>query len=196
MYLKLFRSNYEVAELTWENGQPAMHGLRGLLPTSPTKHTWGRAGDTLESIVHQATCHKQIPNVHLHGHTSTNLAPLDATSTGRTWTESSGQVQVEPTLMRKRILSSSEKCDGRKFCGSIYEDSADHTSASATFCSNNDTTMMTWASFESPRSLKTKTTEEDSCCRGGSVQIPQAVSWSIYVNWLLRSTTIMFISLI
>ncbi|KAI5345132.1 PREDICTED: mRNAion factor [Prunus dulcis] len=55
--------NYEVAELTWENGQVAMHGL-GLprLPAKPSlttaKYTtWDkpRASGTLESIVNQAT---------------------------------------------------------------------------------------------------------------------------------------------
>ncbi|KAK4350327.1 hypothetical protein RND71_029640 [Anisodus tanguticus] len=40
----------EVAELTWEKGQLGMHGLGGI-------RTVGRAGDTLESIVHQATRH-------------------------------------------------------------------------------------------------------------------------------------------
>ncbi|KAK4568123.1 hypothetical protein RGQ29_003765 [Quercus rubra] len=164
-------SSYEVAELTWENGQLAMHRLRGLIPTTPTKPTWGRAGDTLESIVHQATCHKQISNVLQHDHApAANIVPIDAVSTGGTWadTESSGQVQVAPTmLMRKRTRSDSEQCHGRKICSSMNEDSADHTSASATFCRDNDSTMMTWASFESPRSLKTRTTEVDSSCRGG-----------------------------
>lgn len=170
-----FRSNYEVAELTWENGQLSMHGLRGLIPTTPTKPTWGRAGDTLESIVHQATCHKQISNVFQHDHApAANVVPIDAVSTGGTWaeTESTGQVQVAPmTLMRKRTRSDSEQCHGRKICGSMNEDSADHTSASATFCRDNDTTMMTWASFDSPRSLKTRTTEVDSSCHDGLVQI-------------------------
>ncbi|XP_027925895.1 transcription factor UNE10 isoform X1 [Vigna unguiculata] len=56
--------DYEVAELTWENGQLSMHGL-GLprvpvkAPTSAAnnKYTWEkpRAGGTLESIVNQAT---------------------------------------------------------------------------------------------------------------------------------------------
>ncbi|KAK4414645.1 Transcription factor UNE10 [Sesamum alatum] len=55
----------EVAELTWENGQLAMHGLRPPRPgdkltrtSSLTKYnTWDkpRAGGTLESIVNQAT---------------------------------------------------------------------------------------------------------------------------------------------
>ncbi|XP_059633911.1 transcription factor UNE10 [Cornus florida] len=56
--------DYEVAELTWENGQLAMHGLRHprLLNKPPgnsslTKDPWEkpRAGGTLESIVNQAT---------------------------------------------------------------------------------------------------------------------------------------------
>ncbi|KAK6120722.1 hypothetical protein DH2020_045538 [Rehmannia glutinosa] len=60
--------DYEVAELTWENGQLAMHGLglsrvvnkSATVASSPTKYTtttWDkpRAGGTLESIVNQAT---------------------------------------------------------------------------------------------------------------------------------------------
>ncbi|EOX96336.1 hypothetical protein QUC31_005517 [Theobroma cacao] len=56
--------DYEVAELTWENGQLAMHSLgpprvpaKPLNSTSPSKYTWDkpRAGGTLESIVNQAT---------------------------------------------------------------------------------------------------------------------------------------------
>ncbi|GFY92673.1 basic helix-loop-helix (bHLH) DNA-binding superfamily protein [Actinidia rufa] len=57
--------DYEVAELTWENGQLTMHGLgpprvsnKPPRTTSPAKYTWDkpRAGGTLESIVNQATC--------------------------------------------------------------------------------------------------------------------------------------------
>ncbi|KAJ6879162.1 transcription factor UNE10 [Populus alba x Populus x berolinensis] len=57
--------DYEVAELTWENGQIAMHGLgpprvpaKPIASTSPSKYTWDkpRASGTLESIVNQATC--------------------------------------------------------------------------------------------------------------------------------------------
>nr|WIE96165.1 basic helix-loop-helix transcription factor [Loropetalum chinense var. rubrum] len=49
------RLDYEVAELTWENGQLAMHGLGP--PRAPAKYTWDkpRASGTLESIVNQAT---------------------------------------------------------------------------------------------------------------------------------------------
>ncbi|KAL3571854.1 hypothetical protein D5086_025758 [Populus alba] len=57
--------DYEVAELTWENGQIAMHGLgpprvpaKPIASSSPSKYTWDkpRASGTLESIVNQATC--------------------------------------------------------------------------------------------------------------------------------------------
>ena len=67
--------DYEVAELTWENGQVSMHGLglprvpakpattaaganpRSTASTSPSKYAWDkpRASGTLESIVNQAT---------------------------------------------------------------------------------------------------------------------------------------------
>ncbi|XP_050203548.1 transcription factor UNE10 isoform X2 [Mercurialis annua] len=53
--------DYEVAELTWANGQLSMHGLGPpRLPAKavpPSKYTWDkpRAGGTLESIVNQAT---------------------------------------------------------------------------------------------------------------------------------------------
>ncbi|GLT52508.1 hypothetical protein SLA2020_258460 [Shorea laevis] len=58
--------DYEVAELTWENGQIAMHGLgpprvvvmKPMTSTTTSKYTWDkqpRASGTLESIVNQAT---------------------------------------------------------------------------------------------------------------------------------------------
>ncbi|XP_077235426.1 basic helix-loop-helix (bHLH) DNA-binding superfamily protein [Tasmannia lanceolata] len=54
--------NYEVAELTWENGQLAMHGLglpRIVGKPSSKYSAWEkpRASGTLESIVNQSTCH-------------------------------------------------------------------------------------------------------------------------------------------
>lgn len=64
------RLDYEVAELTWENGQVAMHGLG--LPRPPAKPslttakytTWDkpRASGTLESIVNQATSTLPLPS--------------------------------------------------------------------------------------------------------------------------------------
>ncbi|KAJ8748907.1 hypothetical protein K2173_013341 [Erythroxylum novogranatense] len=63
------RLNYEVAELTWENGQLAMHGLGpSSVPvksiqhiTSQYKYSWDkpRASGTLESVVNQATSSTQ-----------------------------------------------------------------------------------------------------------------------------------------
>ncbi|XP_057980257.1 transcription factor UNE10 [Malania oleifera] len=56
--------DYEVAELTWENGQIAMHGLRPRVlpkphPSRNNKYSWDKprsaAAGTLESIVNQAT---------------------------------------------------------------------------------------------------------------------------------------------
>ncbi|KAH0751809.1 hypothetical protein KY290_005050 [Solanum tuberosum] len=58
--------DYELAELTWENGQVVMHGLgpprvpnKPLSTPSPTKYAWDNkphaaAGGTLEFIVNQA----------------------------------------------------------------------------------------------------------------------------------------------
>ncbi|KAL7121082.1 hypothetical protein ACP275_02G160800 [Erythranthe tilingii] len=69
--------DYEVAELTWENGQLAMHGLaqprvvnKPIPSHAPTKYaTWEkpRAGGTLESIVNQATGHAQLPKFAVEG---------------------------------------------------------------------------------------------------------------------------------
>ncbi|XVE54739.1 hypothetical protein DITRI_Ditri03aG0106000 [Diplodiscus trichospermus] len=166
-------SNYEVAELTWENGQLAMHGLSGLLPTAPTKPTWGRSSDTLESIVHQATCNdlKQSFNLLQHDHTPVHRSSI-AASSGGNWAESSGRLPMAAAaLLKKRGRSDSDQCwKNHQSCG-IQEDRADRSacaSASATFCRENDTTMMTWASHESPQSMKTKTTDEDSACHYGS----------------------------
>ncbi|CAG7881376.1 unnamed protein product [Brassica rapa] len=46
--------DYEVAELTWENGQLGLHGLCPPRVPAPLKYSTG-AGGTLESIVDQAT---------------------------------------------------------------------------------------------------------------------------------------------
>ncbi|XP_018839009.1 transcription factor PIF7-like isoform X2 [Juglans regia] len=157
-------NNYQVAELTWENGQLAMHGLGGLLSsTSPAKPRWGKAdGDTLESIVQQATCNKQDY--------STPDPPKTSSING---VASSGKKSV--ALTRKRTQSDSEQWDGSTH---VYEDHhivdrsacASASDVSATFCRNSDATMMTWASLESTRSLKTKTTtdEDYSSSHGGS----------------------------
>ncbi|PWA89113.1 myc-type, basic helix-loop-helix (bHLH) domain-containing protein [Artemisia annua] len=57
--LDIFKLGYEVAELTWENGQVAMHelGHRRVPSKSQPETSWDkpRAGETLEAIVTQAT---------------------------------------------------------------------------------------------------------------------------------------------
>ncbi|KAI4335936.1 hypothetical protein L6164_014530 [Bauhinia variegata] len=165
-------SDYEVAELTWENGQLAMHGLSGLMPTAQAKPTWNRTSDTLESIIHQATRQYQKPKVDFTGQdhpptiasTSTTIA-----SSGGKRGESTNQVQTVPVMTRKRTRSDSKYCSERNFSPIVNvteecEYPSVCASASATFCRDNDTTMMTWASLDSGRSLENKTLHEDSVC--------------------------------
>ncbi|XP_024028159.1 transcription factor PIF7 [Morus notabilis] len=162
---KKSRSNYQVKELTPANGQLDMHGLGGLLPLGPAKPTWGRTGGTLESIVHQATCHTHDPNVTHHGHGQTP-ATIGSNIVGPLigkWAENSGQAPPPTLVMRKRSRSDSDY-GGRNLSSSSSmqeEHGGPSASASATFCRESDTTMMTWASFESPHNLKNKTNDED-----------------------------------
>ncbi|CDP17490.1 unnamed protein product [Coffea canephora] len=177
--------NHEVAELTWENGQLAMHGLSNILPSpAPTKSTCGRAGDhTLESIVHQATCHhkhsRMMNSMQSQKHDDGDKklsSKINSTLefSGTKWGERSGQVQMLPSTMKKRPRSETEsdQC-GRFFSSKIHDLGQERSacaSASATLCrdNNKDATMVTWASFESPSSFKTKnTTDEDSASHGG-----------------------------
>ena len=176
----VIRSDYDVAELTWEDGQLAMHGLSGLLPSAQKKPTWSRAGDTLESIVHQATCQYQNPNSMAPDQAPTPTPTPTPTSIcspvaslGGKWGEKSGEAQTMPTLTRKRTRSESHYCrrNMTSCTNNILEeyDPSACRSASATFYRDSDTTMMTWASLESGQSLKNKTLNEDSACHGGSV---------------------------
>ncbi|KAK9669190.1 hypothetical protein RND81_13G114800 [Saponaria officinalis] len=172
-------SNFEVTELTWENGQLAMHELGGIFPppvsttSSSPKPTWegdvGGVGDTLESIVHQATCcNKHVPKLMPEPQQQANFGSVVASSGGK-WGEKSGQIKTPgppppPGMLKKRTRSETEH---RGLAN-------DHESACASANAvvsreNNETTMMTW-SYESPRSsTRTKTTnDEDSACHGGS----------------------------
>ncbi|KAK1364556.1 Transcription factor UNE10 [Heracleum sosnowskyi] len=67
-------SDYEVAELTWENGHLSMHGLGQPRLPSTTKYTWDKTciGGTLESIVDQATF---LPNDKFLGNSNNELVP-------------------------------------------------------------------------------------------------------------------------
>ncbi|KAI3521808.1 hypothetical protein L1887_11282 [Cichorium endivia] len=151
-------SDYGIAEITWENGQPAMHGL-------------GRANETLESIVHQATtCFNQSQTQEIYLQQSQNLQRTRnlssnvASSSGK-WSEKAG-----PSYLKKRPRSSAivhDQCVRNLGTTSLQED---NISNSGTINSkDNDTTMMTWPSSDSPnQSLKSKNTDDDSACQYGS----------------------------
>lgn len=152
-----------------------MHGLGGLLPSGPIKPTWGRTGDTLESIVHQATCHNEDPHVTHNGQTPATISSNNVASSGRKRGVDSGLAPLATSVIKKRSRSNSDY-DGKNFssnCGIKEEHGGPSAcaSASATFCRESDTTMMTWASFESLHSLKNKSTDEHSACHGDLVNI-------------------------
>lgn len=189
MYICLkFRSNYEVAELTWENGHLAMHELGTILPTAQTKTTWDGTGETLESIVNQATSHSQNINLAKNDHHQNHLGSTSsiAKSYNVKCGENLSHLEMAPGFANKRVrseYSDQERAD-RSACAS----------ASATFCRDNDTTMMTWASLESPRSLKTEFVVEDSACHDGSVdsKFPQVLQHPLrylYIWCLLTKKT-------
>lgn len=168
-----------------------MHGHR-----DPTKPVWlGSKDDTLESIVHQASHNKTNPTYVIDGHhvrqigdaNNNKLFISSSSSPGQKISvETSGAGQTESILMmKKRTRSELEQCSNL-FSNSSGYSKGDHYhhhhqqgidlslcgSASATFCKDEDATMMTWASIESPRSLKTKKTfypAEDSASLGISV---------------------------
>ncbi|XP_022137545.1 LOW QUALITY PROTEIN: transcription factor PIF7-like [Momordica charantia] len=157
-----------VTELTWQNGQLALHAIDGLHSTVPAKPTWSRANDTLESVVNQAKIQTHSSQLTHQGepqvHTGRALAPSGANVSGK-WVERGNQ---EPPA-RKRTRSTSDYA-GKNVSASnntMQVDYGDHSacgSASAALCRDNDTTLMTWASFDSPRSMKTKSIDEDSAC--------------------------------
>ncbi|KAM7475663.1 hypothetical protein LguiB_022906 [Lonicera macranthoides] len=111
-------SNYEVAELTWEKGQLALHGLGGVPPTVSKKAnpTWGRAPDTLESIVHQATHQTQNPNIAQNDQNLTNMKTFVSSSRGKCG-ESPCHVQMDHSFAKKRTRSEPKQC-GRNFSSS------------------------------------------------------------------------------
>ncbi|KAG6607474.1 transcription factor PIF7-like [Cucurbita moschata] len=159
-------AKHGVTELTWQNGQLALHGVDGMHPTGLPKPTWSRANETLESVVNQANLQTQGPNLIHQGeplvHTGRTLTPTGANGK---WVERGNQ---EPPA-RKKTRSTSDYA-GKNVSTSnnntMQVDLGDHSvcgSASAAFCRDNDTTLMTWASFDS-RSMKTKSIDEDSAC--------------------------------
>lgn len=145
-----------------------MRGLGGFSSTSPAKPTWSnRACDTLESIVHQATCHK-VPE--------TNLS-----SSGGTWTDDSGQQPLAPGWMKKRTRSDSDY-DGKNISSTTSTTSNVLHKKQAEYQRDNDTTLNTWASFESPNN---KSNDDDSTCHEGLV--------ILYMYFLMSQNNVTYI---
>ncbi|XP_041997030.1 transcription factor PIF7-like isoform X1 [Salvia splendens] len=93
--------------------------------------SWG--DHTLESIVNQATTTQQLNHQY-------------------SWDQDGKWSSMQAQQTGKRVRSETR--------GFPVEESA-CASASANFCRETDTTMMTWNSFESPRSLKTPRIHQD-----------------------------------
>lgn len=117
------RSSYEVAELAWEKGQPAIHGGNSIFCGKPTWERSPSSHDTLESIVHQAKSLNQKLKM---------INPLC-------------QEESAVEKVHKRLRTESTYCRGNE---------TDHTSGMMGTSS--------WVSLDSPRSLMTKTSFEDS----------------------------------
>ncbi|KAJ0436793.1 putative transcription factor bHLH family [Helianthus annuus] len=137
-------SDYGVAEITWENGQPAMHGC-------------GITNETLESIVHHATtCYNPSENQQVDLQTSQNIPTTHNISSNVASSSGAG-----PSYRKKRPRSSATVHDqcARKL--GLQEDNISNSK-------DNDTTMMTWPSPDSTnQSLKSKNTDDDSTCQHG-----------------------------
>lgn len=119
-----------------------MHRLGSNLPNEQTEHTWGKAGDTLESIVHQATFQKQNHS-NLMGSDGQNQASIN-----RDKNASYGCQQTRGVLKRMRSSDS----DPQLYGGGITVELSARASAK-----DNDIPMVTWPC------------NEDSACHGGSV---------------------------
>ncbi|KAK1433697.1 hypothetical protein QVD17_10612 [Tagetes erecta] len=140
--------DHGVAEITWENGQPSMHELRG-------------TNETLESIVHHATTfYNQSQNQEIDLQTSQSLPrthnqTTNVASSSGNWVECAG-----PSYLKKRPRASVIVHDECVKNLSLQEDNITISNSK-----DNDTTMMTWPSSDSPnQSLKSKNTDDDSAC--------------------------------
>ncbi|CAN4099387.1 unnamed protein product [Withania somnifera] len=144
----------EVAELTWENGQVAMHRHGSNLPIDQTKQTWGKAVDTLESIVHQATCQKQshCNIIGSDGHNQANIKrDKNPTTYSGQWRETSSAVKQQTKGVSKRMRSTDS--DPQLYGGGR---SVERISPRASARDNDITMVMTWPC------------NEDSASHGGS----------------------------
>nr|XP_016515370.1 PREDICTED: transcription factor PIF7-like [Nicotiana tabacum] len=180
-------SKCEVAELTWENGQLAMLRLGNNLPNEQTKHTWERASDTLESVVHQATnCQKQ--NLDLKGISDKNKANIN--------TENIVKQETIGGVAKKRMRSDSDPqlygTSGR-LVGEFHKNIVDQHAEPSASASARDT-VMTWPNYhsldESSRSFKSKATfNEDSACHIAGLENKETERETKAHNTLGRSRT-------
>ncbi|GAB2209464.1 hypothetical protein Droror1_Dr00026680 [Drosera rotundifolia] len=164
------RSTYESLKPMWDVVTLATHELDGSFPTASTAFPWSRSADTLESIVHQATIHKQNHCGMKHGHNRKDLGSVDA-SIRRKRCEDLTRPQLHSGLVKKKTRSKTDRCS-RFSCGYMGDhEKTDHRSASATAIAalgkeTTGATMVTWASFDSRGSLNTKNTDDDSALGG------------------------------
>ncbi|XP_068653943.1 transcription factor PIF7-like [Aristolochia californica] len=157
--------NTGLTELAWENGNLALHGLGGLAQCGSTKHAWTRAGETLESVVHQATGCKRNSNSTYRSQDQANVYNSVGASSGGKWPANAShkgtQCKASPVEKFENQARVKKKQCSRDDVLDDFTNCMETTSVRET-----DTTTMTWASFESPNSLKTKTTD-DSTSLGG-----------------------------
>nr|XP_043627598.1 transcription factor UNE10-like isoform X2 [Erigeron canadensis] len=169
--------DYEVAELTWKNGQVAMHGLGP--PRVVSKYTWDkpRAAETLEAIVNQATCHK--PQLDFYAH---DLVPwIDhhssaVVTSGRSATMTMDALVPSANTQPRALLSGTNgaltRCSTRvASCSGAQSGFGDHMVA------NGGATAREWSSqsvsgsetfgMESSRQLTFDTCERDLGVKGG-----------------------------
>ncbi|KAF5792669.1 putative transcription factor bHLH family [Helianthus annuus] len=142
-------SDYGVAEITWENGQPAMHEL-------------GRTNETLESIVHHATTYYNQSQHQEFDLQTSQILPRTYNLSSNVASSSGNRVDTAgPSYLKKRPRSSAivhDQCVGNL---GLQEDNVSNSK-------DNETTMMTWPSSDSPnQSLKSKNTDDDSACQYG-----------------------------
>ncbi|XP_018490745.1 transcription factor PIF7 isoform X1 [Raphanus sativus] len=143
-------SNYGVKELTWENGQLTVHGLGegGVEPTTSANLLWTQAlngCETLESVVHQAALQpSKMQQLQDHNNSESK----------------------DGSCSRKRGYP--QEMD---YWFSPQEDS--HRVGHSVTASASGTNM-SWASFESGRSLKTaRTGDRDYLFSGSTLQETQ-----------------------
>ncbi|XP_006837031.3 transcription factor UNE10 isoform X1 [Amborella trichopoda] len=173
-YLVPSISDYHVAELTWENGHLAMHGLESVRPVKlKSKPLWTRTGsDMLESVVQQAAQVAQAneprvsPNEPMswlpHCAPKKAIEPQAAHKGGLVQT-----IDRIPVNMSSVVASTSGICGNsegslrdreKSTPGFVAEGASEGActtvddNGSGSFGRDIETTWMTWASLESPSS--------------------------------------------